>query len=104
MQQKRQNAANDELSRRCSLQQYSQMRRQQNTEQSKRKSFSKIQSLVPQSSVDSSCNNPAIKEQTRRMSTNLQDYKNGSGIPTEPGSPAKPGKLLGSLFGKAQWN
>lgn len=28
------------------------------------------------------------------MSTNPQDYNNGSGITTEPGTPAKPGKLL----------
>lgn len=68
------------------------MKHQSNT---KRKSISRAPTLVPQSSLDSSCNNPVIKEQTRRMSTNLQDYKNGSGIPTEPGSPAKPGKLLG---------
>lgn len=51
---------------------------------------------MPQSSVDSGPNNPIIKEQMRRMSTNLQDYQNGSGILTEPGSPAKPGKLLGN--------
>lgn len=31
----------------------------------------------------------------RRMSGNPQDYSNGSGITTEPGTPAKPGKLLG---------
>lgn len=89
----------NELLRRCSLQEYSmvkqqQLQQQQNTN-SKRKSVSKITELMPQSSVDSGCNNPKIKEQSRRMSTNPQDYLNGSGILTEPGSPAKPGKLLG---------
>lgn len=97
----------NELLRRCSLQKYSMVKQQQLQQQQnhqhqqkennngKRKSVPKIIELVPQSSVDSSCNNPKIKEQSRRMSTNPQDYLNGSGIITEPGSPVKPGKLLG---------
>lgn len=91
----------NELLRRCSLQEYSTVKQQQlqqhqkDNNNVKRKSVSKITELVPQSSVDSSCNNPKVKEQSRRMSTNPQDYLNGSGIITEPGSPAKPGKLLG---------
>lgn len=99
----------NELLRQCSLQEYSmvkqqqsqhhkqQQQQQQQNNNSKRKSVSKITELMPQSSVDSGCNNPKIKEQSRRMSTNPQDYLNGSGIVTEPGSPAKPGKLLGEL-------
>lgn len=63
--------------------------------QSKRKVVPKINELILHSSVDSGTNKPKIKEQMRRMSTNPQDYLNGSGIPTEPASPAKPGKLLG---------
>lgn len=107
--QKRQrnNMDDNELLRRCSLQEYSMVKQQQMQHHlqqqqqqiinSKRKSVSKITELMPQSSVDSGCNNPKIKEQSRRMSTNPQDYLNGSGIVTEPGSPAKPGKLLGKL-------
>lgn len=83
--------------RRCSLQEYSLIKHHNNNNSNnKRKSLPKIASLVPQTSVDSSCNNPVLKEQARRMSTNPQDYRNGSGITTEPGSPAKPGKLLGN--------
>lgn len=105
--QKRQqnNMDDNELLRRCSLQEYSMVKQQQLQQQQhqqningKRKSVSKITELMPQSSVDSGCNNAKIKEQSRRMSTNPQDYLNGSGILTEPGSPAKPGKLLG------KWN
>lgn len=92
--QKRQGNAGkmDDLLSRCSLHDYSQLKRQNDI---KRKSVSRPPALVPQTSVDSSCNNPSIKEQVRRMSNNLQDYQDGSGILTEPGSPAKPGKLLG---------
>lgn len=71
------------------------VKQQQQQQNNKRKSVSKPIELVPQTSVDSGCNNPKIKEQSRRMSTNPQDYLNGSGIPTEPGSPVKAGKLLG---------
>lgn len=93
----------NELLRRCSLQEYSILKQQQQHQQQqqnnncKRKSVTKIAELGPQSSVDSGCNNLKFKEQSRRMSTNPQDYLNGSGIITEPGSPAKPGKLLGKF-------
>lgn len=86
----------NELIRRCSLQEYSAIKQPLNVNKDKRKSVPKLTELMPQSSVDSGHNNPKIKEQSRRMSTNPQDYMNGSGITTEPGSPAKAGKLLGN--------
>lgn len=109
--QKRQrnNMDDNELLRRCSLQEYAMVKQQQQQLQQqsnngKRKSVSKLTELMPQSSVDSGCNNPKLKEQTRRMSTNPQDYLNGSGIITEPGSPVKPGKLLGECEVHARYH
>lgn len=62
---------------------------------SKRNSVFRPAHLFPQSSADSFTNNPAYKEQMRR--TSLRNYQNGSGVLTEPGSPVKPGKLLGII-------
>lgn len=54
-------------------------------------------SMITQRSLDSSQKVVAAhqSELSRRMSANPQDYSNGSGVLTEPGTPAKPGKLLG---------
>lgn len=58
--------------------------------------FSK-KSISTQRSLDSS-SKATLQERDqfmRRMSGNPQDYSNGSGFTTEPGTPAKAGKLLG---------
>lgn len=53
--------------------------------------------ITHQRSLDSSAK--IVQQQqydfSRRISTNPQDYSNGSGVTTEPGTPAKPSKLLG---------
>lgn len=64
----------------------------------KPRAVQKLLDLIPQSSVDSGSNSDKIKEQMRRFSTDPQEYRDGSGVLTEPGSPAKPGKLLGKPF------
>lgn len=62
---------------------------------SQKSNIQKLFELIPQSSVDSGTNSNKMKERLRRFSTDPQDYRDGSGILTEPGSPAKPGNLLG---------
>lgn len=62
--------------------------------------FLKKSVITQQRSLDSGA---ALAQQqqydfARRISTNPQDYSNGSGITTEPSTPVKPGKLLGKLI------
>lgn len=56
--------------------------------------------LRPQLSLDSGADqtHEQHREFVRRISTNPQDYRNGSGLTSEPGTPVKPGKLLGEFF------
>lgn len=56
--------------------------------------------LRPQMSLDSGAEQTQQlhREFVRRISSNPLDYSNGSGVPTEPGTPVKAGKLLGEYM------
>lgn len=54
-------------------------------------------SVITQRSLDSGTKIIEQSEINRRPSTNPQDYHNGSGLITEPGTPLKPGNLIGNL-------